>query len=92
MFCAPGACLGLGCRLRLFAAVSAESDLNTLAPSPEGLDLRESRPEISGARSTLSEFDSIALASGRLRVKAPVRQSAVPLALCPPPATRHTHP
>jgi hypothetical protein len=46
MFCAPGACLGLGCRLRLFAAVSAESDLNTLAPSPEGLDLRIHRPRI----------------------------------------------
>jgi hypothetical protein len=31
----------------------------------------------------------MALASGRLRVEAPVRQSAVPLALCPP-STRHT--
>jgi hypothetical protein len=40
MFCAPGAFLGLGCRLPLFAAVNAESDLNTLAPSPEALDLR----------------------------------------------------
>jgi hypothetical protein len=46
MFCAPGACLGLGCRLRLFAAVSAESDLNTLALPLKGSTCGSHRPRI----------------------------------------------
>jgi hypothetical protein len=46
MFCAPGACLGLGCRLPLFAAVSAESDLNTLAPPLKGSMCGSHRPRI----------------------------------------------